>query len=119
VRRDAERGIGEEQRVAVGRGARDRLGADVAARARAVLDDHRLAELGLELRLQDAGDEVDQAAGRIRHDNGDRPRGKALRGGAERGERKQQDKSNSEHGFWTLRRYDSRETGQIAGEKSK
>ena len=43
----------DDQRIAVGRGAHHRLGADIAAAARAVLDDERLPQLFSEL-LRDA-----------------------------------------------------------------
>ena len=56
-------GGAEQQRVAVGRRLRDVGGADQAARAAAILDDHRLAEQFAEPRRDHAGDHVDAAAG--------------------------------------------------------
>ena len=58
------RHAGEEQRVAVRRGALHLLRGDVAARAGLVLDHHRLAERLGELRLHQARDQVGGAARR-------------------------------------------------------
>ena len=66
VERRVDRVVGadHQQRVAVGRRARDRLGRDVAAGARLVLDDELLGEL-LGQRLRDqARQDVDRLAGR-------------------------------------------------------
>ena len=69
VRVDHHRAVeAEQQRVAVGRGLRDRLRADVAARARPVLDDHRLAEARAERLGHHARAVVGDAARRERHD---------------------------------------------------
>ena len=81
VRRDLQ--IVDEQRVAVGRRARDALAGDVGAAAADVLDDEVLAELGRELGRDLPRHLVGRAAGRIGHDDGDRPRriGLRVRGG--------------------------------------
>ena len=68
-----------EQRVAVGRGAHDRLGADVAARAGTVLDHERLAELLRERLRDDPHKDVDRAAGRKADDDAHRPVRPGLR----------------------------------------
>ena len=76
-------GVGREQRVAVGRRLRDRLGRDVAAGARLALDDERLAErlgklLGDEARrgvARPARREADQHAHRLRRPGLGRGRG--------------------------------------------
>ena len=65
VGRDA--GVGIEQRVAVGRGLGDRVGADGVARARAVLDDHRHVPFVVEALRQRTRHGVDAAAGIERH----------------------------------------------------
>ena len=52
-RRNRQRGVGQEQRVAVRRRANHQRGTGGAARAATVLDDHRLAELFGQL-LRDA-----------------------------------------------------------------
>ena len=82
---------GHEQRVAVGRAPRHCIGGDVAARAGAVLDDHRLAEAHGKLLAHHARQHV----GRRARPDGDEdahrllrvalPRG--IRGDAERKER--------------------------------
>src|SRR6218665_2935988 len=54
-------------------GGRERVGGDHGARAGAVVDQHRLAQLGLELGAEQAGHVVDGAAGRVGHDDLDRP----------------------------------------------
>src|SRR3712207_5979316 len=55
--------------VAVGLGLRDRVDADVAAGAGAVLDHEALPELVLEPLRDDAGEHVRRAARRIGHDD--------------------------------------------------
>ncbi len=78
--------IGDVERVAVGRRARDALACDVCAAAADVLDDEVLAELGGEFRRKLARHQVGRPAGRVGHDDGDGPRriGLRLRGrGAE------------------------------------
>jgi hypothetical protein len=72
-------GVGEHQRVAVGRGAGDRARAHEPAAAAAVVDHDLLAERGRELVGDDACHGVDAAARRVRHDQGDRPRRVILR----------------------------------------
>ena len=71
--------IGHEQRVAVGRGLRDRVGADDAARAGAILDHDGLAPL-LAQQLPDlAREHVGRAARRLRDDQLDDLRRERLR----------------------------------------
>ena len=68
-----------QQRVAVGRRARDRLQREIAAGARPVVDHHRLAE-PLRQRLPDEPrDDVGRAAGGNENDQGHRPRRISLR----------------------------------------
>jgi len=64
----AERG--DQQRVAVGRGALDLAGADGAGGAGPVVDDEAAAELGLQLQRDGARDHVGGTARRERHDDG-------------------------------------------------
>ena len=77
--------VGEPDRVAVRLCARDRLGADDAAGADAVVDHDLLAEPLGQLLADDAGDGVGAAAGLERHDQADRaldrPAPVALRAG--------------------------------------
>ena len=54
---------------AVGRGLGHRVGADVAARARLVVDDERLTELFLQMVGDQAGDHVGRRARAERHDD--------------------------------------------------
>jgi hypothetical protein len=56
-----------------------RIGADRAARARPVVDDHRLAERLLQVRLDDARHDVVEPAGRKRHHDAHRAVGIGLR----------------------------------------
>ena len=71
---DGERPVrADQQRVAVGRGARHHFGADAAAGAAAVVDHHRLPKRHFHLFADDAADDVGIAAGRERHDQMDRP----------------------------------------------
>jgi hypothetical protein len=65
--------IGQPDRIAVGLGARDRLGPDIAAAAYAVLDEQLLAQALAKLLRQEAGDNVGAAPRRERHDQADRP----------------------------------------------
>jgi hypothetical protein len=75
-----------EQRVAVARRLRGQRCADVAARARTVVDHDGLAERLAQLQADDAGQDVGGATGRERHDHGDRlGRIGALRLGAGHG----------------------------------
>ena len=62
----------DEEGVAIRRGLGRSGSADRAACAGAVLDQHALAELNVELGCQRAGKGVRAAAGRERHDEGDR-----------------------------------------------
>ncbi len=88
-------GRGEQQRVAVRIGGRDRLGADGAAgSARAVLDDDRLPECHRQTVGDQAGDHVG-AARRERHDHLDDAARVGLRNGGagrERAEARRQDR---------------------------
>ena len=59
----------EQKRVAVGRRLRHRCGAEHAARASAILDDHRLPQLFAQPWRDDAGDHVDATAGDEWHDD--------------------------------------------------
>ena len=78
---DGVRGGDKEERVAVGRRARDRLQRQIAAAARPVVDDHRLAE-PLRQRLADqARNDVGRAAGGNEDDQSHRPRRIGLRPG--------------------------------------
>jgi len=72
---DRDRGRGEQERVAVGRGARRDRHAGIAAAAAAVVDDDGLAEGFLERHRDDARDDIGRPARRERHDQGDRPFG--------------------------------------------
>ena len=69
---------GDEQHVAVGRGALHLLGGDVAASAGLVLHDHRLAERLGELRRHQARDEVGGAARRKADHDVHRPRARPV-----------------------------------------
>src|SRR5262249_2788366 len=72
---DDERGRRRrEQRVAIRVGLGDRLGADIAGGADAVLDHHRLSPLLRQPVGEDARHHVGGAAGGKRHDDLDRPR---------------------------------------------
>jgi hypothetical protein len=57
------RGGHHQQRVAVGRRARDRLQGEIAAAARPVVDDHRLAEPLRERLTNEPRDDVGRATG--------------------------------------------------------
>lgn len=72
---DRERPRRDQQRIAVGRGARDDLGAYDLVRARAVVDDDVLPDPFGYLLARDAADCVDRAAGRRRDHQPDRPLG--------------------------------------------
>ena len=71
--------LADDDGVAVGRRAEHPRDADGAAGAADVLDDHRLAERGLHMVADDARDDVGDAAGRERHDQGHGLRRKGLR----------------------------------------
>ena len=81
-RRKREQGDGpEEQGIAVRLGMSDVGGADDSASADIVLHDEVLLELGLQLLRGQARQHVADAAGGIRHDQGDRSLGpRRLRG---------------------------------------
>src|SRR5262249_30641977 len=69
----------QEKRVAVGRGTHDRLGTDVAAATRPVIDNKLLAEPLRQPLADQTGRDVRAAAGRERHDHSHRPRRIGLR----------------------------------------
>jgi hypothetical protein len=71
----------EQERVTVGGRLRHGRGAEHAARAPAILDDHRLPQLLAQPRRDDAGDHVDAAAGDERHNDLDRLIGIVLSSG--------------------------------------
>jgi hypothetical protein len=81
ARVDRERVPADEDRVAVWRRLGDEGEGDVASGTGMVLDDHRLAERLVEVRAEDAGQHVDAAAGRHRHDEAERPVGIGRLGG--------------------------------------
>jgi hypothetical protein len=70
---------GEQQRVTVGGRARRLSGADVAARARDVLDIELPAEMLAKFLRGEPCEDVGRAAGRERHDDAHRARGIGLR----------------------------------------
>ena len=72
-------GADQQQRVAVRRRAHDRLGADIAAGARPVLDDEWLAEPLRQPLADQARDDVGAAAGGKADDDAHRPRRIGLR----------------------------------------
>jgi cytochrome o ubiquinol oxidase subunit 1 len=86
-RRDGERpGAGQRDRVAIGRGLCDHVGAIDAAGAAAIVDDDRLAQRLRHGLRENARDDVGRAARGERHDEADGTFGPALReggGGAE------------------------------------
>ena len=65
------RGRTAQQRVAVRLGAIGDLGADIAGRAGAIVDDDRLAPGGRKLLADDAAEHVGRSAGREGHDDAD------------------------------------------------
>ncbi len=78
VERGADRhrgGAADEQRVAVGLRRCGRAAGERAAGARAIVDDHLLAERGRQLLADQPPHDIDRAAGRERHDQPDRARG--------------------------------------------
>ena len=77
-------GEAHQQRVAVGRRLGDRLGGDVAARARLVLDDHALLERRRHRHRDRTRDRVGGAARRRADQKLDRPRGVII--GVRRGD---------------------------------
>ena len=78
-----ERARGHQKRVAVGRRARGELRADIAARARLVVDHHRLAPARLNFLADQPRQDVRTAARRERNDDGDGA-ARLLRGRAAR-----------------------------------
>ena len=68
----------QQQRVAVGRGLGDAIGAEGAAGADDVFDDDRLLQRRTHRCSEQAGDDVARAAGRERNDQRDRPARKFL-----------------------------------------
>ncbi len=70
---DQRRGSRHQPGVAVGIAARDRRGADVAVGAGPRFDDDRLLPVAADLFGHGAGDDVDDAAGGVGHDDVDRP----------------------------------------------
>ena len=86
-----------QQRVAVGRRLRDRIGADDRAGAGPVLDDEGLLELFGEMLRDDARVDVGRTAGAERHDHAHLPRRIVLRlGRTERSEREQREGDNAQ-----------------------
>ncbi len=88
----------QQQRVAVRRGFRDLLRADVAARAGAILDDHRLARPLAELLPDEARQHVGRPAGSERHHDPDRPARVILGRACERGEKRNEQRRISRDG---------------------
>ncbi|KAG1484022.1 hypothetical protein G6F54_013487 [Rhizopus delemar] len=72
--------VAHQQGVAIGLGAHQFRGADIAARARLVLDHDGLAPRRPQVLGDGAREDVGGAAGRKRHDQGDRSRRPCLRG---------------------------------------
>src|SRR6185369_15791396 len=87
--------VAEKERVAVGRRARGHFGGDDHAAARAVIDDHRLAEHLAELGRNLTGAQVGGASRRVGHDEPQRLDRIALRAGME-GDRRQADERRCE-----------------------
>jgi len=63
----------QEQRVAVGRGTHDGLGADIAAATRTVVDNEWLAQSFRQPLAYDPGEDIGPAASGERHDQMHRP----------------------------------------------
>src|SRR5262249_61586440 len=76
---DRVESTGQEQRVAVGWGTHDRLGGDVAAGSRTVVDDERLTEPLREPLTYQARRDVRTASGREANNDAHRPRWVGLR----------------------------------------
>ncbi len=70
----------QQNRITVGRGLGRKIGADIAGRATAIVDDDRLAELGGQGLADDPGDDVRAAPRGVRHDDPDRSGRIILRG---------------------------------------
>src|SRR6516225_5189089 len=77
----------QEQRVAVGRGTHDRLGGDVAAGSRTVVDDERLTEPLRKPLTYQARRDVRTASGREANNDAHRPRRIGLRASETGGDR--------------------------------
>jgi len=78
--------------VAVGRGARDHVGAERPTRTAAIFDDRLLAAPDFrELRRHDSRDDVGAAAGRERDDDPDGLGGKGMRHSRRQGEEQRDD----------------------------
>src|SRR6516165_2738136 len=71
---DGVRRSRQEERVAVGRGTHDGLGADIVAGTRPIIDDELLAEPLREPLSHQAREDIDRAARRGRRDQAHRPR---------------------------------------------
>ena len=86
---DHERTVDHADGVAVRRGGRDRLRADLAGAAAAIVDHERLPERALEMRLDQPRQDVRRAARRVGHDHAHRTLRIVLRErrARERGER--------------------------------
>jgi len=97
---DDRAGRGEEQRVAVRRGPGDELGAEVAACARAVLHDHGLAPLRMQLLGRQARERVAAAAGLEGDDDANRFGG-VVPGQGRKREEQGEDKRGESH--WIYR----------------
>jgi hypothetical protein len=75
---DRKCGRHDQQRVAIRRGLGHGIGSNHRARAGAVLDDDRLPERFLQVRLQQPRQDVLCRAGLRRHDDADRPAGISI-----------------------------------------
>ncbi len=70
---DRVRCVSHQERIAVGRRVHDRLGADIAAGARAVVDDELVTELVRQPLRNEARRDVDRAGGRSADNQSHRP----------------------------------------------
>ena len=89
--------VRQQQRVAVGRRFRDRVHADDAAGAAAVVDHDGLAEARGQRRAQHARDGADRAAGRERHDQADRFRRIVVGAGRRRAREQRAEQQQGPH----------------------
>ena len=85
--------------MAVGRGFRHQIGAQVAAGTRAIIDDHRHGKRFGQFLPDGARHDVGCAAGRIRHDVTDGFAGVLLGIGSRQGCRQPQDNYPDAHGY--------------------